>query len=332
MAVRRWFALAIVLFSMQAFGNPILPRFINELFFGPAGWMLEMDPRFMPFLQSDSLFLATPSDSARILFPADIIWDWYVILTTDSLDHPLRIRSAGDTLSLYEVRDGRRQLWDTFEFSADPGRCSLNRMQGGDIYLDKTPTLGAANDTSGAMGWICGTVSDSDGFPVPEVLIEYDYFSDYPNTVRTDSVGRYRLRALSASYAYWFHKEGHEDFFQRVAAYPESTIVLDVVLPKKDGIPEAADGTPRPSFGLSGNYPNPFNAVTRFEYSIPEDGFVDLAVFDVSGRRIETLLRGFERKGEYRLFWDAFEMPSGIYFCRLQTGNQVRVKKWVVIR
>lgn len=71
---------------------------------------------------------------------------------------------------------------------------------------------------------------------------------------------------------------------------------------------------------LNQNYPNPFNPVTYIEFSIPrlgEKANTKVLIFDVLGRRVQTLYEGNPSPGVYRVKWDASNYSSGVYFCRL---------------
>jgi hypothetical protein len=69
--------------------------------------------------------------------------------------------------------------------------------------------------------------------------------------------------------------------------------------------------------------PNPFNPVTRISYSISTTRHVRLGVFDVTGRLVEELVNETKQAGRYVAEWDAGNVPSGVYFFRLQLGNQI---------
>jgi hypothetical protein len=66
------------------------------------------------------------------------------------------------------------------------------------------------------------------------------------------------------------------------------------------------------------------------EYSLPEDTFADLAVFDVSGRRVSTLESSEMSSGIHEVSWDTRAMRSGVYYCRLQAAG-VTVSRAVVL-
>lgn len=85
-------------------------------------------------------------------------------------------------------------------------------------------------------------------------------------------------------------------------------------------------------FSLMQNYPNPFNPNTLIKYSIPENSFATIKVFDSLGREAVTLLNEEKQKGEYEIEFDGSCFSSGIYFYRLQTGNYSSTKKMILIR
>jgi len=72
------------------------------------------------------------------------------------------------------------------------------------------------------------------------------------------------------------------------------------------------------SFYLSQNYPNPFNPSTKIRYSITQSSNVIIKVFDILGNEIETLIKGEKSAGTYELNWYAGNLPSGVYFYKLQ--------------
>ncbi len=69
------------------------------------------------------------------------------------------------------------------------------------------------------------------------------------------------------------------------------------------------------------NYPNPFYQKTTIRYQLEEYTRVDLSIFDIMGRKVETLVAGNQPAGNYRVDWDAGRLKSGIYFYKLETAN-----------
>ncbi len=93
----------------------------------------------------------------------------------------------------------------------------------------------------------------------------------------------------------------------------------------------AADAAPR-AFGLSQNYPNPFNPSTKIRYQLSETSPVSMKVFDMTGSEIATLVNERKPAGSYQVVWNAAGLPSGVYFCRLQTGWSVETKKLMLLK
>ena len=74
-------------------------------------------------------------------------------------------------------------------------------------------------------------------------------------------------------------------------------------------------------FKLSANYPNPFNPSTMIVFYLPKNQHIDIKIYDITGRQIETLIEGEVPAGEHRLQWTAEGLASGVYLCRMQTNN-----------
>lgn len=83
---------------------------------------------------------------------------------------------------------------------------------------------------------------------------------------------------------------------------------------------------------LSQNYPNPFNPVTKIKYGLPKQSYVTLKIFDLLGREIKTLVNEQLQAGEYITDFNAFDLPSGTYFYRLQTNNFTETKKLILLK
>jgi hypothetical protein len=91
----------------------------------------------------------------------------------------------------------------------------------------------------------------------------------------------------------------------------------------------ATESTPE-SYALEANHPNPFNPTTNIGFRIAGFGFVSLKVFDVLGQEVATLVNENLNAGSFETTFDAKELPSGVYFYRLQAGGFVQTKKLVL--
>ena len=85
-------------------------------------------------------------------------------------------------------------------------------------------------------------------------------------------------------------------------------------------------------FALSQNYPNPFNPSTQIEYTIPEDGYVSLKVYNALGQEVANLVNGIQKAGSHDLTFNASSVSSGVYYYRIESGENVSVKKMMVIK
>ncbi len=85
-------------------------------------------------------------------------------------------------------------------------------------------------------------------------------------------------------------------------------------------------------YALYQNYPNPFNPTTTIEFDIPEKTFVKIVIYDILGREIEKLVDGELDAGRYKVKFDAYNLPSGVYFCRMEAGRFVKVVKMVLMK
>ena len=83
---------------------------------------------------------------------------------------------------------------------------------------------------------------------------------------------------------------------------------------------------------LANAYPNPFNSSTTISYDLPEKSLITLQLFDLSGREISTLVNSTKDAGSYKISWDASDLPSGVYLCRMQAGEYKNTVKLALVR
>jgi len=86
------------------------------------------------------------------------------------------------------------------------------------------------------------------------------------------------------------------------------------------------------SIVLEQNYPNPFNPTTQITYSIPFDGHVNLTVYNSIGQRINTLVNEVLPAGQHNAVFSGQSLSSGLYFYRIEAGNQVLTRSMVLIK
>jgi len=98
------------------------------------------------------------------------------------------------------------------------------------------------------------------------------------------------------------------------------------------GVYDGQDNTVPSTLSLEQNYPNPFNPNTKIEYRLNESGNVKVSVFDLLGREVAVLINEEQPVGRYAVSWNAADMPSGMYICRLQSGNGSLVRRMLLLK
>jgi endo-1,4-beta-xylanase len=86
------------------------------------------------------------------------------------------------------------------------------------------------------------------------------------------------------------------------------------------------------NYELLQNYPNPFNPVTKIKYSIIKEGIVTLEVFDILGRKVQTLINEHQTPGKYSVDFNASKLASGVYIYHLRAGDFNAAKKLLLLK
>ncbi len=86
------------------------------------------------------------------------------------------------------------------------------------------------------------------------------------------------------------------------------------------------------TFSLHPAYPNPFNPSTTIGFNVPEEGEVTLAVYDLKGQLVTTLLNAAVSAGEHRLEWDAGDVAAGVYFLELLSADRHQMQKITLLK
>ncbi|MCI0691928.1 T9SS type A sorting domain-containing protein [candidate division KSB1 bacterium] len=112
----------------------------------------------------------------------------------------------------------------------------------------------------------------------------------------------------------WFpdKKAEWEDFISSVSQKNPGVIVAD--------------------FYLEQNYPNPFNPSTSIAFALAKAGNVKLEIYNALGQKVATLINGRMSAGQHKATWDARNVPSGIYFYKLEAGAFSQTKKMVLMK
>jgi hypothetical protein len=134
-------------------------------------------------------------------------------------------------------------------------------------------------------------------------------------------VGDYETNQIYASDYVYFYKQpgdgagGIKEW--SVSGWDEETVV---------------SGETPASFRLNPASPNPFNPATMINFTLPDDRFVTLTIYDISGREVAVLENGFLTAGLYERNFDASELSSGVYFAVLQAGSEIQTQKLLLVK
>ena len=86
------------------------------------------------------------------------------------------------------------------------------------------------------------------------------------------------------------------------------------------------------TFKLYKPYPNPFNPITTIRFSVETMHATFLRIYDITGRLVEDLVNDELVSGAHEIIWNASLLPSGVYFVRLQNGDQVETQKLILLK
>ena len=143
-----------------------------------------------------------------------------------------------------------------------------------------------------------------------------EYCPSYPQSCINESSIYYRVKAVDTQYL--------------------TSVPSDSVMARVDGTPPqkaVAQNTTQPvEYTLMQNYPNPFNPSTTISYSLPKNGLVTLKVYDILGSEVAELVNEVKEAGNYSVTFNASELPSGIYFYTLNSGNFMATKKLILLK
>ena len=178
------------------------------------------------------------------------------------------------------------------------------------IYVFNPPWYGPPLDTQGEWdlygSWLMVT---NTGIPTEQTYYPFE-MGWYPHS------GRGTIWSFEAPPGGWVVPE---QSYCGLYFEPETTSVDE-----NQSLPE--------EFSVFQNHPNPFNAATTIKYSLPEKSQVTIEIYNILGRKIETLVSGIQPAGSHSVVWDAENQPSGIYFYRIDAGEYVESKNCLLLK
>ncbi len=176
--------------------------------------------------------------------------------------------------------------------------------------------------------------------PVPSLYAEYDCFGPgyianrpglaawnytQPTTITAEQAATYTLANI-------FSKNNKGTGFTYPSNWLPSqetdinySMILSVELTSFVSVPR--------KFSLSQNYPNPFNPTTTIEFTLAEDGWTTLKIYDILGREVTMLVNGYYNAGQrHQVQLDASKLASGVYFYKLESGKFSAIRKFALMK
>ena len=123
-----------------------------------------------------------------------------------------------------------------------------------------------------------------------------------------------------------FEGKGTVDFENVIVAGTNGQKIEDVTFSSFD-----IDTTPQAT-ELKSSYPNPFNPSTTVNYTLSDEGAVNVVVYDAIGRQVAELVNGVQAPGVYSINWDASNHASGAYLLRMTTGSYTSSQKLMLVK
>lgn len=145
----------------------------------------------------------------------------------------------------------------------------------------------------------------------------------------SENNGAYSIKLPAGDYEIMIDKLGYPTYTKRISVDNNTkNINMDFSLSHNDNF---ITGNAM-NINLSGNYPNPFNPVTKIDFSTDVNTYVKLSVYDISGRLINTIVNGNMPAGNHTIMFDGRGLSSGTYFYTLEAKGIVITKKMTLIK
>ncbi len=194
---------------------------------------------------------------------------------------------------------------DTSSFSTLPAPTNLVLQNSGADEITLTWTINSANEDGSVIE---RKLSTQKSFSVLDTL--------------TGTANSYTDKNLEAGQTYTYRVCVYKDSVESDFSNEAALLITGVV--KENGLPA--------EFSLSQNYPNPFNPTTIIKFALPKSVLTKLAVYDLLGRKVKTLIDGVLQAGYHEVSFNAIDLSNGVYFYRIQAGNFTETKKLIVLK
>ena len=187
-------------------------------------------------------------------------------------------------------------------------------LPAGTIPVELTSFAASVNGTSVNLNWSTATELNNSGFEIERkstssrLGLKLDLLKVNGTTTEAKNYSYSDNNLSTGNYSYRLKQVDFDGTFEY-----SNTVEVEIVTPN--------------NFELSQNYPNPFNPTTSIKFNIPEAGNVKLAVYNLLGQEVKTLVNGFRTAGAYTVNFDASNLSSGIYLYKIEMNNFTQVRK-----
>ncbi len=181
---------------------------------------------------------------------------------------------------------------------------------------------GEANENSIVLSWL-----ESED-------VDFDYFAIYRSeTANFDPTGMTPYGTTSGTSFVdnsvemgktYYYKLAVVDFNKNQSDYSPELAFTITGVEDEMGIPT--------KYALYQNYPNPFNPSTEIKFALPETANITVKIYNSLGKEIATIASGEYEAGYHRIYWDAKDFATGVYFCELKTDKFTQVNKMMLMK
>ena len=186
------------------------------------------------------------------------------------------------------------------------------------VPVELTSFVGSSADGNILLNWATATETNNSGFEIQRAAdrINFSNIAFVPGFGTTTERRNYSYTDNSASSGTYYYRLKQIDYN---GAFAYSDIIeVQVTAPIK--------------FALNQNYPNPFNPSTLISYSIPQNSFVTVKVYDIIGNEVSTLVNQTQSAGKYDVKFDASSLSNGVYFYTIKADNFTSTKKMILLK
>jgi len=168
------------------------------------------------------------------------------------------------------------------------------------------------------LNWRTATETNNQGFEIQRMIVggvyeNVGYAAGFGTTTEPKSYSFIDSKLDAGNYTYRLKQIDFDGSYEY-----SNEINVEVELPLE--------------YALEQNYPNPFNPTTKISYSIPEDGFVKLAVYNLLGEEVATVVNSFQKADRYEVNFNASGLSSGVYVYKIEATNFTLSKKLVLMK